>query len=351
MHTQYNLILSLGIIKQSFSQDENHLILYAEFEVTEAWVEKLNKVFKKTIILRKKFEPLKQGLDFEKELYQQVSYTRKAIKGISYSNLIISQDRPYEGIIYGILNKNCKCNCIAVEEDVYYTVKNDLNQNNVFSTNVKNRLKTVIRKFLYPTIPSLQQDIICYGSSEYINLLCVLFPKAIRQELRNKHIQEIQKESIYSSLKFLYSASNTISNRKTVIIASDLIERYSDPDLIIQAYNAIIDKCSALDVDICMKYHPRETRKLGVKGIIELENTRPMEEILLDYGSENLCVISHMSAALFTAKKLGVQTISTVSISEHARSDVISAYQKMGIGVPSSFDSLIAMIQEFIKNE
>ena len=51
MHTQYNILSAVAVVKQEYAEDENDLIVSAEFDITESYTQHLIREFKNIKII------------------------------------------------------------------------------------------------------------------------------------------------------------------------------------------------------------------------------------------------------------------------------------------------------------
>ena len=55
MHTQYNLIIACGIVKNRCKDDNNILVLHSEFQVTEQLKHNIEECFDKVYYIQKNY--------------------------------------------------------------------------------------------------------------------------------------------------------------------------------------------------------------------------------------------------------------------------------------------------------
>ena len=85
MHTQYNLILSAAIVSR-ITQDENTLVLYSEFSVSDQMRKSLSKIFDRVIIVQENYTRRKKPIA---EAKQTRAYLKmlKPIEGIIFDTI------------------------------------------------------------------------------------------------------------------------------------------------------------------------------------------------------------------------------------------------------------------------
>ena len=75
LHTQYNLILGSGIANSMYD-DNNILVLYAEFPVTDEILSNLKSVFSEIIVVRDSFQMEKKRIAEVKEIRSYLKKTK-----------------------------------------------------------------------------------------------------------------------------------------------------------------------------------------------------------------------------------------------------------------------------------
>lgn len=350
LHTQYNIILGVSYKNQYCLGDENDLVVYAEFVITDSWKQKLGKIFNHVYYVRENFEPLKRGLDFEKELKNQIKNFEFIHNDLRYDRMIISQDRPFENVLFHKIKKvNPDIQCIAVEEDAYFTaVQTKSNLKKGIGYTIKTSVKQLIRTVNFGC-RYIDNGISCYGGSQFVSEIYVNFPERVRSELSNKEKLTVSKESMRKGIEIIYGSKlGNYSDEISVIIASDLIERYRYPEIIIQLYSSIIECCIDNNINIYFKYHPREKEKLHSNSnrIKELPAQTAIESILINFNPTKTCIVGNTSMSILTAKKLGFFTVSVVKLANPMQ-DIEKFFKQIGIYVPDSQDEILNIIRTF----
>lgn len=343
LHTQYNLILGVGVLKKYFSSDNNDLIIYPEFQLDEKWKEKLESLFTRVYYVREKFEPLKKGFDDVKEISSQFLSCRKFLRG-KYDQIVISQDRYLENLIVQHLKKkNSSLVCSAVEEDVYYS----LNDNR---ESVRAKSTAYVKPLLFKALTGVwkrPEYVVCYGSSSYVDTVYMIYPELVRKELNNKRIIELTKSEIQEGIKSLYLCDVSSTEKKMkVIIASDLLERYKNKDAVLKAFEIVKRWCDGKGVQLYIKYHPRENNKLDLgEDVVELPTRVAIEKLLMEENPENTVMVGNVSTALYISKKLGYRTLSVVGING-GNQIIQGVYEQMKILVPNNPNKINEMLEQ-----
>lgn len=345
MHTQYNLILATGIALSRYAGEDNDLIVYPEFSITQDWKERLQRVYRRIYFVREAYADSTPGIRGIREAAEQIRQCESFLAP-QYDEVIISQDRLFEGILVARLRRqNPACRCTAVEDDAYFS-QIPKRTGRFFRT--KKRLKSVVtRWFAGVWVDFLTPD--CYGGSSYIDALYVNYPSAIRKELADKPCVEIDREAVVAGIHALYSCRKPDADqKKTVVILSDLISRYSNKETVTQVFMDVARWCGEKNLHLLIKYHPRESEKLPLQPWAEeLPTTVAVEKMLLEFAPAKTLVIGNVSTSLEMAIKLG---FSVVSVLHFARCDQASpVYRQWGIQIPKDRNELVSMLESFEK--
>ena len=340
MHTQYNLILSAGILSR-YKDSKNTLVLFSEFALSDEMLDSLSATFDKVIVARDSFFSPKSALEEIKEIRKSLQRVR-SIKKEKFDNIFMSQERVFDLILCARFKKNNpNARCYAVEEDVYYSVNEKYNAED-FVYHESRRMKW--RKFLYALLllghPYNYRDVhYFYGMSSEYHGVNVLFPTLVRREIRNKEIIEITKnelldgiDRIYSQKKVDYPASNKYS-----LFFFDLMNRYKNADEVKRIALEVLKASLAQGRTPLFKYHPRETDKFtDIEGIFEIPHIIPAEKVLSDLIGTDVVVIGNATTACVVSAKLGFKVISICKLEAPTNTMMHNKISDMGINCIST---------------
>lgn len=345
MHTQYNIILSSSIVLNRLSNQHNDLIVYAEFNITEQYKQKLQAIFNNVFFIREKFEPLPKERIREEILlfYEYKKFYHSILAKIKYDNIFLSQDRPLDCLIVGHFKKKKRCVCSDIEEDCYYSLRKKLNEPNYIRPQkiyVLHKLRKLIygKKYLYETSRFF------YGQSSFFDTYYVLYPNCVRPELMQAKLSEIFIDEIEYTIGKIYDSQVFIPvSPKYYLLFFDLIERYKDINKINNIFSKIANKAKEEDALLLIKYHPRETVKfdtISYNNIYEIQSSIPAEKVLCDLKGKDLIVIGNATTSILVANKFGFVTKSIAKIICSDNEVMMNKFKTMGIEVPESIDNL-----------
>lgn len=344
MHTQYNLILSAALISRN-KDDQNTLVLWAEFTLNDGMRQALAKLFDKVIVVNDKYVRIKKPLKeirFIKSCLKKV----KCLKREKFDAIYMSQERIFDLILCEMVKRNnLHSRCIDIEEDAYYSVNNKLNAPDYVHPNTFAQNK---RRFLFALILighpyNYKNNSYCYGMSEEIAEVNLLFPNLARRELASKKLTEITKsellvgiEAIYSEIKTEYPKSD-----KYMVMFFDLMNRYKNSELVKNIVIDIVDQCKAQGRTVLMKYHPRETEKFsGFDNVFEIDKLIPAEKVLYDLKDYDVIVFGNATTSCIVAAKLGFNVNSICKFEAPDNIKMHEVMTKMGINCISTIKSI-----------
>lgn len=332
LHTQYNIMLALSLISGRFKDDTNDLILFLDFSISDD--------LKYTLDINFNSVHYFQGTDsLKKENY--IEKNKRYRKILSEFNCIIN--KPYDKVfivddmcipeMYALKlcykhNKNISMIWLEDGAIAYYS-------NGVKSYGMGNRkIIRVIRKIYFGLLWGLGRFYSlrrCMGDHKLLKEGYFVFPQFVKKELNNKKITEIKSDEFLTGLNLMYGSQAILD--KSVIIAMDKLDVYTDLNVINSAINELITQLKGYGYNIYCKYHPRENSSIdALEKAIELDKNCAIESY---YNScKNLCVIGFKSTGLQTAKKLGVRAVSLINIIESQESRVKDFFYKIEIECP-----------------
>lgn len=358
MHTQYNLILACGIIESKYQNDRNDLLLHAEFKLSRDYKNRLKKIFQNIYYVQEEFSSYKPTIQNELNIFSKVRKAKDVIKN-KYDNVFLTQEEYFDTLILSKIGRNCEFNCMAIEEDAYFSL--DSRNNNLSIEEYRKKVGMSYKKKLLDYFHNIlygknnyMHSVSSYGSSPIFSDVYVMYPKYVRRELGNKKLHEITQGMILSGVDKLYGDKKyNIRRKKSLLFFFDLIERYKNKELIDNLVKVLLSFCENNNLTFMYKYHPRESESFEV---IETKNCSeqlatiiPSEKILADLYSEEVIVIGNATTAIQVSAKLGFKTYSIASIDKMKNEFAIEAFRKMGIIVPDSVNQLIKEIKLVLK--
>lgn len=342
LHTQYNLILGSGIAL-SMREDDNILVLYAEFPVSDSFLANLKTVFSEIVVVRDHFEKEATRIAEAKEIRSYLKKT-KHLKKISFDRIFLSQERRFDTLLAYRCSKRKKTEIIHIEEDVYYSI--NLNKNSP-KTTWKTCIGNLIRSLICGRNPYFSTSGICYGSNKMYSSAYLLFPKIARRELQNKRLYEVKPDMLYCGIEALYADKKTQypEGTKYLLMFFDLMDRYRDKEKIKELIRTAVIEAKEKGYIVLAKYHPRETEKFTeLVGITEIDQVTPGEKVLADLKDKSITVLGNATTVCTVAAKLGQRVISVAKLDHPQNLQMHEAMQKMGISLLENSNHISSLL-------
>ncbi len=356
LHTQYNLILACGIKKIDFPNAKSHLILHAEFELTDEYKKILENIFDKVWYVQGKFCEITDSVTDIKLLYQKLNKISDVFKN-NYENIFISQEEYFDTLVLSKLSKISKFRMYCIEEDIYFSWDNKYNcmesgsiQGNKYDEfNFKERTLQILKKIIFGS-NTYYSPIYCYGMNPNYTDTYAMFPKLLRKEIVSTNVHETTVNQLTAGVKSLYSnlKYDLISSDQCIVFFFDLISRYNNIAEITKIVENLIETCEENEIKFLYKYHPREVdtfEKIEKSNCtIELPAVVPSEKILVDLFNSKTLIIGNISTSIQVAAKLQYEVISVLGINKTNNITAKRVFLQMGIKVPNDIEGLISFI-------
>jgi hypothetical protein len=358
MHTQFNLIISCGIVDILYNDDINILILHSEFTLGEFLEQRLRKTFHEVYIIQHRYMNITGRIRSEYHLNYLWRMTRSA-RVQRYDRIFMSQERIFDTILLSAVKRNGDFRCIHIEEDCYFSLdsrKNvpgySLRINNSLASKVYRRLCEICHSALYGINTFYHPEIYFYGMSPIYDESCVMFPDLVRSEIARRVRKEITTEMLRRGIYSLYSDTPVIKYpEKCIVFFFDLVERYQNPDIIIETIDIITNFCIVKNITLIYKYHPREEYGMKIKDdphVIEIEKSIPSEKIIADIGNNQVLIIGNASTACQVASKFKYPVISIAKMEMNNNIRMLEVFNQMGMHLPSNLNELASLLAELV---
>ncbi len=205
LHTQYNLLLSVGLCSTDFKEDRNDLVLFLDFKLDERHVKCINCTFSSSITLPGNY-PKVELSPIQK--WQKIKRDNESIKKYiqnQYDRLFIVDDmciqEMYAMKCAGELNKDIKMIWLEDGTNAYFS--NDVVSRGMGSTPIKR----LIRKSVFCTIFNLGRyyDLgPVMGGHYLLTEVYLTFPEAVRIELSGKEVLKISDQAFQKGMCKLF---------------------------------------------------------------------------------------------------------------------------------------------------
>lgn len=330
VHTQYNLILAIGIAQRGIDE----LILFQDFDITKELRLKIKKLFGRCLFLSGSYP--KRDLT-AKEKLEKISKDNRKIDqfiNVQYDRIFIVEDMCIQEMysMKCVYRKNRDIEMAWLEDGANAYFSNSHISKGMGST----PLRRLIRKLFFTVRYSLYGFYNlgpCMGSHFRLRSVYVCFPDYVRKELQEKEHVEITNEQLIRGMQIMYQNDPSIIDEGSLLIAMDLLSVYGDDIYRVNTEIAkIVSKANEEGKKVYCKYHPRETEKLPALSKAECLDSRiAIESYLINTTAKHLTVVGCKSTAIQVAKKMGYQVISFVRLVDKDYENILVFYRGIGI--------------------
>lgn len=337
LHTQYNLILSLALILEKHQNDENHLILFKDFKLSEEMLQTLQNQFSSVKVCTGFLNVEDRSWKKKAARYRMQKAEFEADNRV-YDNVYLVEDTviPEQYIMRHSYrkNKNVRFSYIGDGGDAYYTIIDPKKLTGISRHGYLIAARKIVFKYGLG-LGRFYHHASCFGSSPILTDCYELFPMHLRQELQKKNKHEIKGEYLIQAAKLLYShLTPPVIEENALVIMMDKLTVYGDFKLFDRVTSELIEKAGTEGRKIYYKYHPVETQIYPkAENWIELDRTLPAEFMLSCADPNKTWVVGIMTTALQAAKKMGHNVTSYIESFAPEREEVIELYKKIGIDV------------------
>ena len=337
-HSQSHLILSAGLSKGRCAGDENHLILFKDFNLKEELKERLEKVFTACLFLEGTF-PAAVNMTFRgriKWYRDDVKILKSSIKS-SFDRVFAVCDWTYP-VQYAIkrcfdINSQTEFNWLEDGILPYYANQNIHKGLDKYVFTMS--LRGLYFRYLKGIGKIYNRDFDEMGGLSILKNAYVSYPNAVREPYRSKkELVEITNEEFRSGISLLYPSYAINIPDKSTLLIMDKLDTYLYPEkvkaVIVELIQSAIDKGGS----VFCKLHPREDQSWDVFDKCHmLDKTLGAESMYLSLLSQrdSINVVGIKSAGLMTAKKMGFSVTSLFLECGEPNEDLVSFFSLVGI--------------------
>lgn len=334
IHTQYNLLLAVGLCQTNFINDENDLILFRDFNYTAQLARKIEPFFTKKLILEGNYPKYElSAVQKMRKIFRDNRMIKEFVLDI-YDRVLIVDDACIQEMytLKCCRKRNSQVDMAWLEDGSIASFSNGVISGGMGAT----PFRRAIRKMFFSTMFSLGG---CYdlsdvmGGHQLLKKIYVTFPEYVRKELAQKEKVLISEKAFELGITTLFKDKPVVFEEGSFLIALDKLDVYGDKK---EKVNALIQKeiedISKQHKKIYYKYHPRETERLSaLESCIELDRRVALESYLVNSITRNMTVVGIKSTSLQTAKKMSYKAVSLIKAVDDNGEEIIKFYTKIGI--------------------
>lgn len=353
-HTQYNLIISLAMVSGSYKDDENDLILFTDFNITDSMKKVLETHFTRVIYCSGCYPKINKSWKNKAKTLPNTIIEIKKFLYDKYDRLLIVCDTaiPELWMIKYLKRNNSLLNIQWIEDGSWPYFTNEATQTgfnkNVFLRNVR----WILGKMIFGKYYSFKgKDI---GSNNWIQDYLLTYPEAIREGFaEDKQRIAVSDRDFQKGMQILFSKINYELPKRAVVVVLDKLDIYKDKAAALGAVEKIFVKCNEFNIPVYYKCHPREEETIQTDATVEeIDKNIGIEGVYTSNLGKDLYFIGIKSTGLQTAYKCGFKAVSLASLLNEANENVIQFYRSINIEQitnKESFEMFINNLVEILK--
>lgn len=347
-HTQYNLIISLAMVNGAYKEDQNDLILFTDFAISDSMKELLEKQFDRVKYCSGTFP--KENKSWK----NKIKTIPKTINGLKdflinkYDRLLVVCDTaiPELWLIKHLKNKNPKLDIQWIEDGAWPYFTNDAIQTGFNKTAFSRNIRLIIGRLIFGKYYSFEGTDI--GSNNWIEDYLLTYPEAVREGFcTNKNKIEIPDKEFQMGMQLLYSETKYELPNKSVVVVLDKIDVYKDRSSVFEVLEKIFVKCDEAKIPVYYKCHPREEEVIyPTVSVTEIDRNLGIEGVYTSNMGKDICFIGIKSTGLQTANKCGFNAVSLACLLNEANKNVIAFYENIKVKQISDVHEFEVFINE-----
>ena len=317
------------------------LVIIQNFNFDNQFLENLRKVFNNVYVISEKER--NRGSYFRR-FYNRELYFRQ-LKKLLTQLLNKQYDYIYSSSESYITNQYFITK-LKNENNVYYHFEDGSFEYSSLREKINETFKEKLTRIRWEKSLGFKRKIFSYpAESCIVSGIFLLFPKDVREELKDKKVYQITKDAFVKSINLLYPYEYSFN--ADIIVCLDLgVDSH-----VISRNQLIVDLLARYGVNISIKYHPREPKEnYYIRGIYNvIESSIAFEGMYKDFKG---ILISNMSSILHTERFMCPTSIviCTGKLNNHPIKD--EAYLKMlcrkGVLLPNSEQELMDILDHKI---
>lgn len=348
-HTQANLILAIGLSKGRFIHDENDLILFTDFQISEVLEKALNTIFKNKLYLSGSFPQKNKSWKSKFKRYQIDFKKINKFMDTLYNRVfeVCDDALPEIFILKKAKSINPSAELIWLEDGSHPYFINGFQNTGLNSNDITRYIRKFIFRYIFMFGKFYDFEGGYMGSNRNLKIIYLTYPGNERKEYANKIKETITDEEYRLGIKYLYSGNVQILDDDSTLLVLDKLDSYKNLDRIKILVNSVYEWCKNNNKLLCYKLHPKEDVILAeLDGLNELNKNIAIEYFYASNINKKITIIGVKSTGLQASKKLGFKTISTMKLVGEEEINVSKFYNKIDIITPNSYEILYNEIQQ-----
>lgn len=337
-HTQAQLILATGLSLGRFKNDENHLILFRDFNLSDQLAEKLDRVFSSTLFLTGVYPAANNTL--VKRVYWQYKNNRILSKYIY---------RPYNRV-FAVCDwtpsvQYCLKKCYLLNNNTEFLWLEDgitayFQNVEIRSGSERFAITRFLRKVLFKHILGVghiyDRDFNGMGGLKIFKQIYCLYPNAVREPYIKKPLVAITDEEYLAGVSNLYNKQEMVIPRDSIILIIDKLDTYVYPEKVEKEFSKLIHDCHLKGQKVYCKFHPREENHWDVFSCCTiLDKNVAAESLYLSLSNikESVCFVGVKSTGLMSARKMGFTVNSIFRYCGETNPELMTFFNRIGVNL------------------
>ena len=315
-HTQAHLILACGLSKGRFKNDDNHLVLFKDFNLNDELRGKLEAFFASTLFLTGGFPASNKAFKARLKWHREDNRLLKQHIQQPYDRVFAVCDwtPPVQYCLKRCLDLNANTEFIWLEDGILSYFPNVELHKGVDKYKFTMYLRKILFKYLMCIGSIYDRDFEEMGGLKIFHQVYTLYPEAVREPYRSsRKLVKIEDEEYLAGVQTLYDTRKLDIPDGSILLLVDKIDTYLYPKKVQDAIERLKEKAKSEGRMIFCKFHPREDIEWPVfKGCTILEKTIGAESMYLSLSDkkDSIQVVGIKSAGLMSARKMGFNVVS-----------------------------------------
>lgn len=336
-HTQSQLVLASGLALHRFKEDENDLILFVDFGITEVLKDRLRNTFSRVMFLQSIYPAEYNTFKAKLKWYSKDWKKIKTITHEPYDRVFAVCDWLFlvQKTLKRVYRMNPSVDMAWIEDGItaYYS-DSDI-RGGLDSNEFTMKIRRLIIRDLFGIGRFYDRDFREMGGLKCLTKIYTCYPESVREPYRRKRkLIDITDDEYRVGLNAMYNAAKLDIKLPAVILVVDKLDRYEYPDKVKDSLLKFINDCRNDGKTIICKFHPRETQYWNVfDGCETMDKSVGIESTYLSLlpHKEEVTIVGIKSTGLMSSKKMGFKTVSLFKRCGENNDNLIKFYQKLDI--------------------
>lgn len=336
-HTQAHLILACGLSKGRFKNDENHLILFKDFNLNDELRGKLESFFSSTLFLTGGFPASNKTFKARIKWHREDNRLLKQHIQQPYNRVFAVCDwtPPVQYCLKLCRDLNKGTQFIWLEDGILSYFPNVELHKGSDQYTFTMFLRKILFKYWMGIGSVYDRDFDEMGGLKIFHQMYTLYPEAVRDPYRSsRELVKISDEEYMLGLKTLYVPHKLDIPAGSILLLVDKLDTYIYPKKINDAIASLKERATKEKKRIFCKFHPREDDEWPVfEGCTILEKSIGAESLYLSLSDlkDSIEIIGIKSAGLMSARKMGFNVSSIFNSCGEENDELIKFFCRIGI--------------------